>query len=100
MSDGNIAISKDQVVPTYNDLPTVKPIRTEFFYSNVGYELIAQGIERVSNTTFETLLKASILEPLGMRNTFDSIIPEETTKYSEALHYATQWNFTRSGNAF
>ncbi len=40
-----------------------------FQYSNTGYNLLAEIIERVSGTPFEEFLQKNIFEPAGMNNT-------------------------------
>ena len=42
---------------------------TEFRYSNTGYKLLHDIIERVSGKTYEVFLQENILDPLGMKNT-------------------------------
>ncbi len=41
-----------------------------FSYSNTNFSLLASIIERVSGMSFETYLKKTIFEPLGMKNTY------------------------------
>ena len=40
-----------------------------FQYSNTGYNLLAEIVERVSETPFEEFLQKNIFEPAGMKNT-------------------------------
>ena len=40
-----------------------------FQYSNTGYNLLAEIVERVTGTEFEDFLKQNIFEPAGMTNT-------------------------------
>jgi CubicO group peptidase (beta-lactamase class C family) len=40
-----------------------------FSYSNVGYWLVAAGVERVLGTSFEEAMGARVLEPLGLAST-------------------------------
>ncbi len=42
---------------------------TKFLYSGLGYFLLAQIIEEVSKTTFESFLKENIFDKIGMVNT-------------------------------
>ena len=41
----------------------------KFQYSNTGYNLLAEIVERVSETPFEEFLQKNIFEPAGMKNT-------------------------------
>ena len=41
----------------------------QFHYSNTGYNLLAEIVERVSGTEFEEFLKQNIFEPAGMKST-------------------------------
>ncbi|MBR0156328.1 MAG: beta-lactamase family protein, partial [Clostridia bacterium] len=40
-----------------------------FQYSNTGYNLLAEIVEKVSGTPFEEFLKKNVFEPAGMENT-------------------------------
>ena len=40
-----------------------------FQYSNTGYNLLAEIVEKVSGTPFEEFLKKNVFEPAGMNNT-------------------------------
>ncbi|KAI0198113.1 beta-lactamase/transpeptidase-like protein [Astrocystis sublimbata] len=51
---------------TYPSLPPF----TAAAYSNVGFQLLGYAIEDITGKPFETLLKETMLEPLGMNNTF------------------------------
>ena len=41
----------------------------QFHYSNTGYNLLAEIVERVTGTEFEEFLQKNIFEPAGMKNT-------------------------------
>ena len=41
----------------------------QYHYSNTGYNLLAEIVERVSGTPFEEFLKKNIFEPAGLENT-------------------------------
>jgi len=41
---------------------------TEYYYSNLGYNLLALIIEKVSNQSFEDFMKENILSPYGMES--------------------------------
>jgi CubicO group peptidase (beta-lactamase class C family) len=46
------------------------PPRTEYQYSNAGYLLLADIVERVSGQSLRAFAQANIFEPLGMSQTF------------------------------
>jgi CubicO group peptidase (beta-lactamase class C family) len=46
------------------------PPGTEYQYSNAGYLLLADIVERVSGQSLRAFAQANIFEPLGMRQTF------------------------------
>ncbi|MFK7954171.1 MAG: serine hydrolase domain-containing protein [Ekhidna sp.] len=52
-----------------NKQKTISSNRFVFAYSNVGYNLLGELIERVSGMTYAEYLKTSIFEPLNMTNT-------------------------------
>ena len=41
----------------------------KWHYSNTGYNLLAEIVERVSGVPFETFLQKNVFEPAGMKNT-------------------------------
>ena len=41
----------------------------EFCYSDIGYTLLAETVEKLSGMPFETFLKKNIFEPAGMKDT-------------------------------
>jgi len=75
--DGDSAHWEDDVFP---DLERLRRIANEnvgglstlerFKYSNVGYSLIGQIIEKVSGVSYEEYVRENILSKLGMNNTF------------------------------
>ncbi|UJP05624.1 MAG: serine hydrolase [Nitrosomonas sp.] len=53
-----------------------RDIGTEWEYSNLGYGLLGQGLERRKGTDYETLIQERILKPLGMSNTAIILSPK------------------------
>ncbi|PWY83330.1 beta-lactamase/transpeptidase-like protein [Aspergillus heteromorphus CBS 117.55] len=47
----------------------VFPARDETSYSNLGYNLLGLVLERISNTTYEEYIEATILRPLNLTGT-------------------------------
>jgi len=65
----------------------------EYSYSNSGYQLAAEIVERVSKQKFTTFTEERLFKPLGMKNTswrdnYQRIVPSRAQAYS------------RSGNAW
>ena len=54
---------------TQLDKPTSFPVGTQYFYSQIGYDLLAKIIESTSGKSFATLSK-DLFEECGMKNTF------------------------------
>lgn len=62
------------------------PPGTEYQYSNAGYLLLADIVERVSGQSLRAFAQANIFEPLGMSQTFfhddaSMIVPNRATGY-------------------
>jgi len=64
---------------------------TGFNYSNLGYNILAYIVERVSGKSFDVVLKENILDPAGMHNTRqfnnDRIEKKLVTGYEYKLLY-------------
>src|ERR671910_373512 len=48
---------------------------TEYYYSNLGYSILAAIVEKVSGTSYERFLASHLFEPAGMRHT-GYVLPE------------------------
>ncbi|OAP54551.1 hypothetical protein AYL99_10999 [Fonsecaea erecta] len=83
LSEGEVAFQRDQFLPIFNSLPTVRPTRTAFIYNNMAYELVGQVIEKISGKTVGNFLKESIMKPLGMTRTFDTRITPGTANVAK-----------------
>jgi CubicO group peptidase (beta-lactamase class C family) len=44
------------------------PVGTDYSYSNLGFDLAAQIVEKVSGLAFDEFLQIKIFQPLGMKN--------------------------------
>ncbi len=60
---------------------------TRFAYSNSGYSVLSQIVEKISGQPFEEFLRARIFQPLGMANTLAflvtrNIVPNRAYGYS------------------
>ncbi len=61
------------------------PPGSQFNYSNSDYHLLGAIIEEVEGATFESVLRARVLSPLGMESTgmrrFETVVPRMATGY-------------------
>ena len=67
------------------------PVGTEYFYSNLGFDLAAEIIEKVSGRTFAKYLEEKVFRPLGMVSaTADpkKILESRMRAAGSASHYA------------
>jgi len=76
---------------------------TQFLYSNMGYSLLAEIVERVSKEPFPTFMKTKVFQPLGMSHTrihddHRELVPNRAYSYgmgpqgweARPLNYANQ----------
>jgi CubicO group peptidase (beta-lactamase class C family) len=70
-SNNNILLSREQALPTINQLRAVTPFRAEFRYNNWGYELAGRIIEKLSGKKYSQFLNERSFDPLGMTRTFN-----------------------------
>lgn len=77
--------SPKQTLDRVRDMPLEFPPGEKFVYSNSGYVLLGQIIEKVSGKPYEKLLPEVIFEPLGMKDTgYDfpaKIVPHRAAGY-------------------
>jgi len=62
---------------------------TEYSYSNSGYQLAAEIVERVSKQKFSAFVEQRIFEPLGMKNSswrddYQRVVPGRALAYSKS----------------
>lgn len=50
----------------------------QFRYSNIAYSMLGEIAEAVSGRTFETLVRANIVRPLGLESTWPDLTPAAT----------------------
>jgi D-alanyl-D-alanine-carboxypeptidase/D-alanyl-D-alanine-endopeptidase len=58
-----------------------KPAQTEFLYSNVGFGLLGQALAVRAGTTYPDLLKAQIVDPLGLQDTAIALSPAQKARF-------------------
>lgn len=64
-----ISTTIETITQFFHDAPLVTEAGSTYSYSNLGYGLLGYVIERAAGQSYEEFLKASILEPLAMRDT-------------------------------
>lgn len=69
-SNNNILLPKDQSIPTFDYLPQVSPVRSQYMYNNHAYNIAGLVIERVSGMSWERFMAENLFKPLGMTRTF------------------------------
>ncbi len=73
--------------------PTPKPYNIPgrgFSYSNTNYMVLASIIEKVTGQDYETFVRKTIFEPLGMRNTYVATTHNDSFSIHKTAGY--QWN--------
>jgi CubicO group peptidase (beta-lactamase class C family) len=68
-SNGVLMLDKSQTVSSINALKQTSPFRNAFGYSNWGYTLIGEVIERLTGVTYGDFLQSRIFGPLQMERT-------------------------------
>ncbi|KAJ5456862.1 beta-lactamase/transpeptidase-like protein [Penicillium desertorum] len=63
-------LPRSEAVRILNYAPRIQPFRTQFIYSNFGYEVLGQVIEKASGETFAEVLRRRLLSPLGLYRTY------------------------------
>jgi CubicO group peptidase (beta-lactamase class C family) len=78
--------STAEMVARFRDQPLEFPVGDRFKYSNSGYFLLGAIIEKAAGQSYEAFLRASIFEPLGMKDSgydrFETILPRRATGYA------------------
>lgn len=87
-SDGDIvgsgAVTPAQHVAVAQSLPLAAPPGSRFEYSNIGYIVLTEVIQRVSGASYDAFLRRAIFQPLGMRDS-----GYDTGKAALAVGYAS-----------
>jgi D-alanyl-D-alanine carboxypeptidase len=63
------------------------PSGSKFSYSNIGYTLLGQIIEKTSGEPYDSYMKRYIFEPMGMHDSFIHNISTYTLANDEAMGY-------------
>ena len=65
--------TRDEVIAGLEEQETLYPARQYFQYSNLGLTLAGQIVEELSGMPYDEYVRANILGPLGMSNTYPEI---------------------------
>ena len=68
--------SRDEIIEGLADQETLYPADRYFQYSNLGMALAGQLVEQASGMDFDAYVRARILDPLGMSDTYTDIPAE------------------------
>ena len=84
---GRLPLTLVQWIDTFRDKPVQFKAGTQHHYSNSGYLLLGDIIERVSGLSYESFLDANIFEPLEMADSgydrHSKILPNRASGYRE-----------------
>jgi CubicO group peptidase (beta-lactamase class C family) len=84
-SENNIIIAKDDAMKVINGLRLKADMRTEFTYSNWGYELASRVIQELTGESWDEHVHKRIFEPLQLART------DARGKYKEFGNFATPY---------
>ncbi len=85
--EADAIISNDSIIPilSVHKPPLFSKPGTEWIYSNIGYELLALVVERVSKMKFSDYMEKYIFEPAEMQRTFIPSSQKITTFLPEGV---------------
>ncbi|VUC31680.1 unnamed protein product [Clonostachys rosea] len=69
-SNNNILLPKSEAIRTFDYLPQVTPVRSQYSYNNHAYNIAGLVIEKVSGMSWEDFMTKNIFKSLGMARTF------------------------------
>jgi len=69
MKEKTLPIEKQHLINTFKDLPSLFMPGSRYEYTNSGYILLADIIERVSGQSYALFLQKNIFDPADMKNT-------------------------------
>jgi CubicO group peptidase (beta-lactamase class C family) len=85
------------IIAGFRDRPLTSPPGTRYEYSNSGYLLLGNVLERVGRKPYEQLLREHIFEPLGMRHTIlddnARLVPKRASGYRASGHTRSNADF-------
>ena len=88
-AEGVLFLDKSETISFYNKLAPVGSFRADWAYSNWGYAVVGEVIEKLSGMWYGEYLSKKIFEPLGLNHTttrsLDSATAENVAKPYAAL---------------
>ncbi|WP_158582943.1 serine hydrolase domain-containing protein [Lysinibacillus yapensis] len=78
--------SHDDLHQFFMDLDLKKEVDQKWGYSNVGVGLLGNLLAEILGTTYEEAIRAEILNPLGMNDTFINGSPEQYERYIKSYN--------------
>ena len=78
-------VRKEDLIPMVNGMVPTVPFRKSWVYSNWGYALAAEVIQRATGEPWHALLKRKFWEPLGMNRTSSSQTWRELPNVAEGF---------------
>jgi CubicO group peptidase (beta-lactamase class C family) len=80
----------DRNLKRVDEMGTRVPPNTQQKYSNLAYQLLGEVVARLTGVPYVDHVRSTILEPLGMTNTFFEPLPEEALA-RRATGYDARW---------
>jgi CubicO group peptidase (beta-lactamase class C family) len=77
------SLPMDRALTTFIMTPLAHQPGTKYLYSNVGIDIAATIVERVSGIPFETFLDKRLFEPLGMKETSFWLTSEQVKRLAK-----------------
>ncbi len=65
----HLPYTQEQIIGTFRERAPEFPPGQQYRYSNSNYLLLAQVVDKVTGRAFEDVLRAEVLEPLGLNDT-------------------------------
>lgn len=82
-ADATLLLEKKDFHPYFRSLPLTGNFRADWAYSNWGYALAGEVVERVSGRTLAEYLEENVYAPLGLENTtMEPINPSTATNFA------------------
>ena len=98
-------MSNDEIYSLFKTLPLIMKPETKFWYSNLGYGLLGQVVENISNMSLREFSDKNIFEPLQMSDSFfndnvNLIVKNRTDAYSPRENHPHEYeiNMTNLSN--
>jgi len=68
----NDDIPLEEFIKSLKDTEITKPVGLEFQYSNIGYDILGEVVEKVSGMPYSKYIEKNIFKPLEMKNSYTS----------------------------